>query len=99
MNKRSSLRVWVFLACALGPACSEAAEVWLRDGERVVFLGDSLTNSGKYIDYTDPYLVTRFPERTFELINLGLSSETISGLSEPDHPFPRPNVHEPLERA
>ena len=34
-----------------------------------------------------------------ELINLGLPSETLSGLSEPDHPFPRPNVHERLDRA
>ena len=34
-----------------------------------------------------------------ELINLGLPSETCSGLSEPDHPFPRPNVHERLDRV
>ena len=34
-----------------------------------------------------------------ELINLGLPSETCSGLSEPDHPFPRPDVHERLDRV
>ncbi len=34
-----------------------------------------------------------------ELINLGLPSETCSGLSEPEHPFPRPNVHERIDRA
>jgi lysophospholipase L1-like esterase len=34
-----------------------------------------------------------------EIINLGLGSETCSGLSEPDHPFPRPDVHERLDRA
>jgi len=33
------------------------------------------------------------------LINLGLPSETCSGLSEPDHPFPRPDVHERIDRA
>jgi lysophospholipase L1-like esterase len=33
------------------------------------------------------------------MINLGLSSETCSGLSEPAHPFPCPNVHERLGRA
>ncbi len=33
------------------------------------------------------------------LINLGLSSETVSGLSEEAHPFPRPNLHERLDRA
>ena len=34
-----------------------------------------------------------------EVINLGLPSEGCTGLSEPDHPFPRPNVHERLARA
>ena len=34
-----------------------------------------------------------------KLINLGLPSETCSGLSEPAHPFPRPNVHERIGRA
>jgi lysophospholipase L1-like esterase len=71
----------------------------LKDGQRVVFLGDSNTYAGKYIAYLDAYLCTRFPDKRFELINLGLPSETISGLSEPDHPYPRPNVHDRVERA
>jgi lysophospholipase L1-like esterase len=33
------------------------------------------------------------------IINAGLPSENVTGLSEPDHPFPRPNVHERLDRA
>lgn len=72
---------------------------FLKDGQRVVFLGDSNTYAGKYIAYLDAYLCTRFPEKRFELINLGLPSETVSGLSEPDHPYPRPNIHDRLERA
>jgi lysophospholipase L1-like esterase len=72
---------------------------FLRGGERVVFLGDSNTFAGHYIAYIDSWLLTRYPDRTFELIDLGLPSETISGLSEPDHPYPRPDVHERLERV
>jgi lysophospholipase L1-like esterase len=37
----------------------------------------------------------------FEFLNLGLPSETVSGLSEPGHAhdsFPRPNLHDRLER-
>ena len=30
---------------------------------------------------------TRFPDKKFELVNLGPPSETATGLSEPDHPF------------
>lgn len=72
---------------------------FLRDGQRVLFLGDSITNDGGYVRDVDAFLTTRFPGQRFELINLGLSSETISGLSEPDHPYPRPVVHERLQRA
>ena len=44
-------------------------------------------------------LLTRFPEKRYEVFSLGLPSETCIGLSEPDHPWPRPNVHERLGRA
>jgi lysophospholipase L1-like esterase len=65
----------------------------------LVFLGDSNTYAGRFIAYLDAYLVSRFPDRKVELINLGLPSETVTGLSEPDHPFPRPNVHDRLAAA
>ena len=73
--------------------------VLLKDNQRIVFLGDSNTYAGKFIAYLDAYLCTRFPEKRFELINLGLPSETVSGLSEPDHPYPRPNIHDRVQRA
>jgi lysophospholipase L1-like esterase len=82
------------------PGLGRAEErFFLQDGQRVVFLGDSITNAGLYIQYLDAYLATRFPGQKFELINLGLPSETVSGLSEPDHPYPRPSVHERLDRV
>lgn len=71
----------------------------LEPGQRVLFLGDSNTFAGGFINYLDAYLLLRHPGKTFELINLGLPSETVSGLSEPDHPYPRPNIHERLDRA
>src|SRR5690349_8417029 len=87
-------------ALAAAPALAPAEEkFFLRDGQRVLFLGDSNTYAGHYVSYLDAYLRTRFPGQKFELINLGLPSETVSGLSEPDHPYPRPDVHERLDRA
>jgi len=68
-------------------------------GGRVVFLGDSNTFAGHYVAYIDAYLLTRFPDRKYELLNLGLPSETVCGLSEPDHPYPRPDVHERVDRV
>jgi lysophospholipase L1-like esterase len=71
----------------------------LRDGLRVVFLGDSITNYGVYIQDIEAYLYTRFPDRKVEIINLGLSAETVSGITEPGHPYPRPDIRTRLGRA
>lgn len=66
--------------------------------QRILFLGDSITHAGTYIHMLESAL--RIKQGTVpEMINLGLPSETCTGLSEPDHPFPRPNVHDRLERA
>src|SRR6476660_7203779 len=69
---------------------------------RIVFLGDSITHSGEYVTCLEAYLLTHFPERPYEIIDVGLPSETVSGLSEPGHAggaFPRPNLHERLDRV
>lgn len=67
--------------------------------KRILFLGDSITHAGGYISLIEATLIENGVEPRPELINLGLPSETCSGLSEPDHPFPRPDVHERLDRA
>lgn len=66
---------------------------------KIAFLGDSITDEGTFIAFLDAYFLEHKPNRRLTLINLGVSSETASGLSEPDHPFPRPCVHERLDRA
>ena len=74
----------------------------LSGATRVLFLGDSITHSGQYVEFVEAYFVTRFPGRRIEFLNLGLPSETVSGLSEPGHAggqFPRPDLHERLERV
>jgi lysophospholipase L1-like esterase len=94
------MRRWVVPLLCLTPLPVAAQEKFLlEDSQRVVFFGDSNTFAGTYVAYVDAYLFTRYPGKKFELINLGLPSETVSGLSEPDHPYPRPDVHERLDRA
>ena len=67
--------------------------------KRILFIGDSITHSGKYVAWIETQFRLRQVEPLPLIINIGLSSETCSGLSEPDHPFPRPDVHERLDRA
>ena len=63
-----------------------------------MFLGDSITNAGHYIvDLEYRLLEMRSWKPGQLLINLGLSSETCCGLSEPAHPFPRPSVQRRID--
>lgn len=81
------------------PTAGAEKKFLLDQPRRIVFLGDSNTFAGTFIAFLDAHLRTRYPDRTYELINLGLPSETVSGLSEPDHPYPRPDIHTRLDRA
>lgn len=70
--------------------------------DRVVFLGDSITQAGRYIEYLELIYRLENPNVKPNWIPLGLSSETVSGLSEPGHAggaFPRPDLHERLDRV
>ena len=70
------------------------------DGRRVLVVGDSITDAGTYVSQTLYLLGKTRPEwRLGQLASIGLSSETLSGLSEAKHPFPRPCLHERLDRA
>jgi lysophospholipase L1-like esterase len=70
--------------------------------KKILFLGNSITYSGQYLTYTETYLRLMHPERDWEFYNLGLPSETVSGLSEEGHAggaFPRPDLHHRLDRV
>jgi lysophospholipase L1-like esterase len=102
------LQVWfVPVVVCFGAWCvclgaADADTEMLPRVRRVLFLGDSITYSGQYVEFVEAYFVTRFPGRQIEFLNLGLPSETVSGLSEPGHAdgqFPRPDLHERLARV
>ncbi|WP_437185095.1 SGNH/GDSL hydrolase family protein [Planctomicrobium sp. SH668] len=67
--------------------------------KKLLFIGDSITYAGGYVDVIEAQLRLNAVAPLPEVINLGLPSEGVTGLSEEGHPFPRPNVHERLERA
>ncbi|MGB0373029.1 MAG: SGNH/GDSL hydrolase family protein [Opitutales bacterium] len=74
----------------------------LKESKNILFLGDSITQRGTYVSYFESWLVNQFPDLRFEIINAGLGSETVSGLSEEGHAkgkFPRPCIFERLERV
>lgn len=66
---------------------------------RVLVLGDSITQDGRYVSFLEYYLTRLGPSAHHDIISIGLSAETLSGLSEKSHPFPRPCALERLDRA
>ena len=87
----------VFILSTL--SCLNTSNIFTLPQGRILFLGDSITQNGLYVSFIEHELFTQFPDKSFDIISIGLSSETVSGLSEPDHPFPRPCLHDRLEQA
>ena len=83
MLKRAAL-VFVLSALAL-PAVSLAAPpeapaaFALRDGDRVVFYGDSITQDGAYARFVEEYVRTRFPRWDVRFYNAGVGGDTVRG--------------------
>jgi len=81
---------------------ASASEKLLEGKKTILILGDSITQMGDYVTDFDAWLVKKYPDRRFTVVNAGVASETISGLSEDNHAggrFPRPDLHERLERV
>lgn len=65
----------------------------LEKAKRILFLGNSITYAGDYVSLFECFYRYQYPASETMIINAGLPSETVSGLSEPNHAdgaFPRP---------
>ncbi|GAO43004.1 SGNH/GDSL hydrolase family protein [Flavihumibacter petaseus] len=92
----------VFLLICLALPVDLPAQHIPANAKRVLFLGNSITYAGGYINYFETFWLRQHPEQPLEIINMGLPSETVSGLSEDNHAdgqFPRPDLHERLYRV
>ena len=77
----------VLLCLTAAPATLPAAEppgatavpFALRDGDRVVFYGDSITQDGGYARFVEEYVTTRFPGWSLAFENAGVGGDTVKG--------------------
>lgn len=58
---------------------ADAKDFFFKPGDRIVFLGDSITEQYQYSSYMELYLTTRFPDGNFTFLNAGISGDTASG--------------------
>jgi lysophospholipase L1-like esterase len=62
-----------------------AADFAFRDGDRVVFLGDSITEQRLYTTYVEAYVLTRHPDWSLTFRNVGWGGDT-AWLRQRAHP-------------
>ena len=62
-----------------------AGEFFIRNGDRVVFLGDSITEQRLYTTYIEAYALTRYPEWKLWFRNVGWGGDT-AWLRQRAHP-------------
>ena len=54
-------------------------DFFFRKGDRIVFLGDSITEQYQYSTDIELYLTTRFPDGAMTFINAGIGGDTATG--------------------
>jgi len=76
---RFALRPLLALA-ALMPLAARAAEPFaLRDGDTIVFYGDSITEQNHYTQWVQLYTATRFPRMHVRFVTSGVGGDTVAG--------------------
>jgi len=98
----TNLSIVFCVVLSLAPANAADRDELLRQSQRIVFLGDSITFGGRYVACFDAWLLTQGLEPLPTVVDAGLPSETVSGLSEDGHAggrFPRPDLAERLDRV
>jgi lysophospholipase L1-like esterase len=60
-------------------AFSFAQEFHLKDGDRVVFYGDSITDQRLYTTFAETYVVTRFPRMNVTFTHSGWGGDRVTG--------------------
>jgi lysophospholipase L1-like esterase len=77
-----------FLSAVTLAAGALAGDFFIRDGDRVVFLGDSITEQRLYTTYIEAYALARHPDWKLTFRNVGWGGDT-SWLRQRSHPDER----------
>ena len=67
------------LGCAPLAAAEPQADFFFHKGDRIVFLGDSITQQYQYSTDIELYLTMRFPRGDMLFFNAGISGDTATG--------------------
>src|SRR5215467_13488577 len=78
---KTRARIFAFFAafCGCASILSAADMFALRDRDRVVFYGDSITDQRRYTSFVETYVVTRFPKLDVHFVHSGWGGDRVSG--------------------
>jgi lysophospholipase L1-like esterase len=74
--KRSLAILGLLAAAAL--ACAQGG-FKIKNGDRVLFYGDSITEQRLYTNYIETFIVTRFPDLDVRFRNVGVGGDRVTG--------------------
>src|SRR6266699_973964 len=77
MKSASMVRTLCLVAFAALQARAETFA--LKDGDRVVFYGDSITDQRLYTTFTETYVITRFPKLDVSFVHSGWGGDRVTG--------------------
>ncbi|WP_346238356.1 SGNH/GDSL hydrolase family protein [Niabella insulamsoli] len=64
----------IIFICLAGSLSAQTVPVFVQ-GDRVAFVGNSITHGGRYHQYIWLYYMTHFPDRRIEIMNAGIGGE------------------------
>ncbi len=85
MTRPMAQKRWITLTCLCAlalAACTTTAhcqQFALKDGDTVVFYGDSITAQRLYTKYAEEFLLTRYPALHLRFVNAGVPGDTVQG--------------------
>src|SRR4051812_4621054 len=71
--------LFLLLALSLSAQGADADGFFFKPKDRIVFLGDSITEQYDYTNVVEYYLVTRFPTWDLQVYNAGIGGDTAGG--------------------
>jgi lysophospholipase L1-like esterase len=71
--------VFSLTAALLAGNALAQTDFYLKDGDRVVFYGDSITDQRLYTTFTETFVLTRFPQMKVEFVHSGWGGDRVSG--------------------
>src|SRR5271168_4407826 len=74
---RSAVLLGLLISCPC--AIRAESDFYLKDGDTVVFYGDSITNQRLYTVFVETFVLTRFPRLRVNFVHSGWSGDRVSG--------------------